>query len=372
MFIHSCQRQWLVAAALLAAVSSVSTCLAEPARAGAEADLLEQPAQISARASRSVLLAVSRADKRLVAVGEAGILLLSDDNGATWRQTKVPTSVALTNVHFATASKGWVVGHGGVILMSSDAGETWVRQLDGRQAALLELETAKAEAAQGSLGAEKHLREAEQLVKDGSDKPLLDVYFSDENNGLVVGAYGLIFGTRDGGKTWQSLKQKIDNPKGKHLYGIHAAGAAFYIAGEQGALYRSGDGAKTFAEVKTPYVGTYFGVLTASSGELIAYGLRGNVYRSADRGATWQKIDTDQPVTFTAGRRLADGSLVLADETGRLLQSRDGGQSFKAMPVPHPSPFTGIAQAPDGSLILSGARGMTRITPNTNLAEHKQ
>ena len=375
MFIPSGQRRWFVAALLLAAASGLPTCLAAPAAASAaaaEADLLDQPAQLSARASRSVLLAVSRAGERLIAVGEAGILLRSDDHGVTWRQTQVPTRVALTNVYFATPSQGWAVGHGGIVLHSGDAGETWVKQLDGRQAAQLELATARADVAQHRPGADKRLRDAEQLVGEGADKPLLDVYFSDERNGLVVGAYGLIFGTGDGGQTWQSLKSRLDNPKGRHLYGIHAAGAARYIAGEQGALYRSGDGGQTFAEVKTPYVGTYFGVLGAAGGALLAYGLRGTAYRSADQGATWQKIDTGQPVTFTAGHRLADGSLLLADETGRLLHSRDGGQSFKDLPVPQPSPFTGIAQAADGSLVLSGARGMTRLAPNPPPAEPKQ
>lgn len=370
MLMHFYRRAWFVAAILLAAAGGVTTCLAEPVRE--QADLLDRPAQMSSRASRSVLLAVSRADKRLVAVGESGIVLLSDDNGNSWRQAKVPTSVALTNVHFATSRKGWIVGHGGVVLQSSDAGETWVKQLDGRLAAQLELAGAKAEAGQGGAGAAKHLREAEQLVKDGADKPLLDVFFSDENKGLVVGAYGLIFTTDDGGKTWQSLKQHLDNPKGKHLYSIHAAGTEFFVTGEQGALYRSSDTAKTFTEVKTPYVGTYFGALAAARGELVVFGLRGNVYRSDDHGAAWHKIDTGLPVTITAGSRLSDGSLVLADETGRVLQSRDDGRSFKQVPVPHPSPFTGVAQAVDGSLVLSGARGMTRLIPPTNLAEHKQ
>lgn len=371
MSMYFYRRQWCVLAALLAAAGGASNCLAEPARA--EADLLNRPAQLSSHVSRSVLLAVNRVEKRLVAVGELGIILLSDDNGNTWRQAKVPTSVALTSVHFATPSKGWGVGHGGVVLKSSDAGETWVKQLDGRQAAQLELEAAKAEVVQGGPAAEKHLREAEQLVKDGADKPLLDVYFSDENNGLVVGAYGLIFATHDGGKTWQSLKQNLDNPRGKHLYSIYAAGAELYVAGEQGALYRSSDAAKTFGEVKTPYVGTYFGALTAPGGELVVFGLRGNVYRSDDNGVAWQKIDMGLPVTLTAGSRLADGSLVLVDETGRVLQSRDSGRSFKAVPVPQPSPFTGVVQAADGSLVLSGVRGMTRLPPQKiNLPEHKQ
>lgn len=355
---------------VLGALAGLSTTMAQAVTA--EFDLLQRPAQVSTRASKSVLMAVTRADRRLVAVGELGIILLSDDNGTTWRQAAAPVSVALTNVRFASAKLGWAVGHSGVVLHSSDGGETWVKQFDGKQAAQIELEAARAEARQDDPVAQKRLKEAEALVGDGADKPLLDVCFTDANNGIVVGAYGLIFATRDGGKTWRSLKGRIDNPKGKHLYSLYAEAVGLYVAGEQGVLYRSTDAGQHFTAVKTPYAGTYFGALVAPTGELIAYGLRGNAYRSADGGGTWQKIDLGLPVTLTAGTRLSDGSLVLTDETGRVLQSRDAGATFKTLPVPQPSPFTGVAQAADGSLIFSSARGMTRLPLKTNLAEHKQ
>jgi len=371
---HSWPQRLLVLLVLaitqIAGIAGAATSPGAPARAGAEP--LDVPAQISSRAQRSVLLAVTRAEARLVAVGERGIVLLSDDNGVAWRQAKVPTSVGLTNVQFVSSRTGWAVGHGGIVLKTTDGGETWARQFDGREAAQRELESARAEAAAGSPGAERHLRDAEQLLADGPDKPLLDLHFADEQNGVVVGAYGLIFATADGGKTWQSLRGRLDNPKGKHLYSIRASGAQLYVAGEQGALYRSGDGGKSFTEVKTPYVGTFFGTLTAPGGELIVYGLRGNAFRSADQGSSWQKVGLGLPVTITAATRLADGALVLVDETGRVLGSRDGGLSFTPIPVPQPSPFTGVAQAADGGLIVSGARGMTRLVANSDNSERKK
>lgn len=341
----------------------------EPVRPAA--DLLEQPAGMSSRASQSVLLAVTRAGERLVAVGEFGIVLLSDDDGKTWRQAAVPVSVALTNVRFASTGEGWAVGHGGVVLHSKDGGQTWVTQLDGKQAAQIELAAASAEAGEGA-AARKRLREAERLVAEGADKPFLDVHFADESRGMVVGAYGLAFATRDGGKTWHSLKGRIDNPKGRHLYGIQGAGDDLYIAGEQGTLYRSRDGGTSFTEVKTPYVGSYFGTVSGASGELLVFGLRGHAYRSADKGLSWQKVDVGLPVGLTAGTRLADDSLVLVDETGRVLRSSDSGQSFQAMPVSQPSPFTGVVQAADGTLVVSGVRGISRLASKTNLAEHRQ
>jgi photosystem II stability/assembly factor-like uncharacterized protein len=62
------------------------------------------------------LTGIARAGKRLVAVGERGIVVLSDDDGATWRQASVPVSVTLAAVQFPTPTQGWVVGHYGVVL----------------------------------------------------------------------------------------------------------------------------------------------------------------------------------------------------------------------------------------------------------------
>ncbi|MCX7168911.1 MAG: glycosyl hydrolase, partial [Proteobacteria bacterium] len=53
-------------------------------------NLLETASPSGKHATVSVLAAVARAGNRLVAVGERGIVLLSDDNGVTLRQAKVP------------------------------------------------------------------------------------------------------------------------------------------------------------------------------------------------------------------------------------------------------------------------------------------
>lgn len=273
-------------------------------------------------------------------------------------------SVALTDVHFASASHGWAVGHSGVVLHSMDGGETWQRQLDGNQAAVVIRDDAKRRVEAGEEGAAAALRSAEYLVSDGPDKPFLGVRFRDELRGYVVGAYGIALQTVDGGKSWQSLVGQIPNPRGKHLYQIQSDGDALLIAGEQGALMRSVDGGVSFAEVTTPYSGTFFGALDLHGDALLAFGLRGNAWRSDDGGASWQQVKLGQPVTVSAGRRLQDGSVLLADESGRLLRSTDGARSFVALAVQPGTGLTGIAEAADGALILSGARGLSRVEPH--------
>jgi len=55
-----------------------------PAAWPAPPAVLEQPALVSPKALGAVMLAVARAGDRLVAVGERGTILLSDDGGRHW------------------------------------------------------------------------------------------------------------------------------------------------------------------------------------------------------------------------------------------------------------------------------------------------
>lgn len=340
---------------------SVSIITALTGVAAAQPDGLSvQPSITSAMAAKSVMLSVARAGQRLVAVGERGFIVVSEDNGGSWRQVRSPVSMTLVKVRFLDDLEGWAVGHAGVVLHSRDGGLNWDKQLDGVLAADIELQEAKqvAEAARDAEKAQERLAQAQQLVDDGPDKPFLDLLFVDARNGIVVGAYGLAFVTHDGGLTWQSMRSRIDNPSGLHLYSIERVGADLFIAGEQGTLLRSSDEGKTFESLASPYEGTTFGLQSTNAGSILAFGLRGKAFESKDRGDTWQRLDTLQPVTLTSGLRLEDGSVLLADESGRVLRFQQGSTKASVLKITQPSYFTGMAQAANGSLIISSARGM--------------
>ncbi len=142
------------------------TCVQRPDgrdRAGAR-----PPALITPLASHVVLLGIARAGSRHVAVGERGIIVLSDDDGRSWRQAVVPVSVTLTAVTFPTAAQGWAVGHSGAILHSDDGGTHWTKQLDGFRAAQLALAAAAANMRKRpSKRARADFAAAQQLVSDG-------------------------------------------------------------------------------------------------------------------------------------------------------------------------------------------------------------
>lgn len=342
-------------------IAAALTC-AQSAGVQGVHDPLARPAIQVRAALGSVLLDATHAGKRLVVVGERGIVLLSDDNGTTWRQARVPVSITLTRVRFAGSLVGWAVGHYGTVLHTADGGETWERQLDGATAAQLALAAAEAKAKvrPEDATAKQGLAEAARLVKDGPDKPFLDLYFFDDKRGLIVGAFNLIFDTDDGGKTWRPLLDRLSNPKGLHLNAIAGDGQTLFIAGERGMVFRSDDRGATFVSVGTPYEGSYFAVSLARPGEVLLAGLRGNVFRSNDRGATWEKVEGSPPVSISAVTATAGQAVLLANHAGQLFVSRGG--PLERLPAPPLPPFAAVLPLSDSTLLGVGVRGLTSVT----------
>lgn len=324
----------------------------------AETDPLNQPSPTSLKWKSLVQLNVTRAGTRLVCVGERGSVALSDDNGVSWRQVKVPVSTTLTYVSFVDAKVGWTVGHGGAVLKTVDGGEHWEKLFDGLGAAATELAAATADA-DASVASRKRVDEAKRLVSDGPDKPFLAGRFPDAQRGLIVGAYGLAFETADGGRTWQSLVGRLDSGRRRHLYAIDAKEERILLAGEQGVLLASSDGGRSFSPVSLPGKGTVFGLVSSNS-TLIAYGLKGAVYRSSDQGANWVNVNLPQ-ITVTTGLRLSNGDLMLGNEAGQLFVSKDEGRTFAPIRIRNPDPITSLTEAADGAIVRAGVRGVSRV-----------
>lgn len=322
-------------------------------------DSLLQPAVATRLATRSVLVGITRAGDRLVAVGERGHILVSDDNARSWQQVKVPVSVTLTAVRFADAKNGWVVGHSGVILHTTDGGTTWRKQLDGVQANQLIADAARAS------GKPESIARAQALAGEGPDKPLLAVHFSDAQRGLAVGAYGMAFSTEDGGAHWTPVFDMLLDGDERHLYAIEESPkGGLYVAGEQGVVFRRATPTGHFEKLNTPFRSTLFDIRSASDGSLMALGLGGKLYRSEDQGAQWSESPMPGKASLTATVAWKDG-VVLGNEAGQLLISTDQGRSVKAVPTHQPFPVSGLALAADGQLVVVGPRGVQAMAASS-------
>lgn len=337
-------------------------CLALGGQGAHAADVLAQPAMPSAQALHAVLLGVTRAGSRLVAVGERGTVLLSDDNGARWRQAAVPVSSSLVAVQFIDGQQGWAVGHGGVVLHSHDGGEHWQVQLDGHQAAALELTAAQQDGNPQRLGA------AQRLVADGADKPLLALNFSDARHGLVTGAYGLALYTDDGGATWASWAGRLPNPQGLHLYAVAQHGSDLWVAGEQGLVVHSGDGGQHFERLTSPYDGSFFSLALLPDGDLLLGGLRGHLFTL--KGDHFTEVANPLAVSINAAW-VSSQRLLLVNQAGAVLQGHLDGSGLAPLPLAAGAPLAAVAEASDGSLIGVGFAGPLRLNsaPTQTVAE---
>ena len=328
------------------------------AQASGYVDVLDLPAKPSALAVRSPLLDVANAGKRLVAVGQRGHILYSDDAGQQWQQANVPVSSDLNAVYFSTAEQGWAVGNDGVVLHSSDAGVTWKKQLDGREigALLVKHYAALADAEPANEQWPLLVADGQRLVEEGADKPLLDVWFADDKIGYVVGVFNLILRTEDGGQSWMPFQDRTDNPQNFHLNAITSTGDALYIVGEQGLVLKWDDVHQRFVALNTPYQGSFFGVV-GKPGEVVVFGLRGNVLRSTDGGLSWKPFDTGLQVSVTAAAIDAQSHYRLFTQAGHMLVNQTQNAQLQLMPQQNPTPVAGAALASDGSLIVVGSRG---------------
>ncbi len=314
----------------------------------------QEAAPIMPLASKALLLDISPAGKRLVAAGEHGIVLYSDDNGSHWQQAVVPTTRMLTGIHFVDGRHGWAVGHDGLILASDDGGENWRIQRDGlavqHQTSLEVRETAHrrveeleqrlataGEEAKEQLeidleDARTDLEDADLTLKEAVfTSPFMDVWFQDANRGWAAGAFGTLVATEDGGQHWVNQDSKLDNPDQFHLNAITGDGKGrVFIAGEGGVMFRSMDSGRSWESLQPFYDGSWFGaVYNAQHDTLLVFGLRGNLYRSTDFGTRWEPVLADNSNTLAGGNSSAEGGIVLAGGDGTVLLSTDGGQTFQ-------------------------------------------
>lgn len=345
--------------ALLALVSPMSQ-----AQGGlAVGDVLSTAATQVAHVQQAVFIDLTRAGERLVAVGERGLIALSDDQGQGWRQAVVPVSVSLTAVQFADTQHGWAVGHGGVILATRDGGESWQVQLNGIQAAQLQLDAARNELADATdaNAAQERIQTAERLLAEGPDKPFFALAFIDAQHGLVVGAYGLAVRTDDGGATWSSVVGRIDNPAGLHLYAVTHQGNDWFLAGEQGYLARSTDAGRSFQTLNSPYSGTFYTLVSEPEGALVVAGLKGHAFISYDHGARFEPMPVPVPVSFSGAIPLKEGGVLLANQGGMLFRTTREG-ALKPFGKPLNMPVSSVVQAADGSLVVAGFTGLSRLS----------
>lgn len=313
----------LLAGAALAALVPLASAQAAP--------LEPAPAVASDHATQVTVLRATWAKDRVVAVGDHGIVLLSDDRGKSFRQAgSVPLSSALTGVSFADSSQGWAVGQWGAILHSGDGGNSW----------------------------------QVQRLSSEEDRPLFAVHFFNARQGVAVGLWSLVMTTEDGGQTW--TEQTVQAPPGAsradlNLMGLFAdSHGGVYATAEQGQVLRSKDKGKSWSYLDTGYGGTLWSGAVLADGSLLVGGQRGTLLHGSADGQHWQRVSLESKSSITdiavSGRHV-----VVVGLDGLMVRSDDGGQSFKEQASADGVSLTAALISADAEPVLFSRRGVVPV-----------
>ena len=323
-FVCPVSRRAAPAAALTIAAVLTLFVLAPVSLAETTQDDIEW-SEMARLAPESLLLDAAQADGRIFVVGDRGHILVSEDGGATWVQSRVPARSMLNAVTAIDGKRAWAVGHDSVIVHTGDGGKTWERQHWAPDAA----------------------------------SPLFDVWFENANHGLAVGAYACVLETNDGGKTWE--QRDVDEEE-RHWYKlVEASDGTLFVAAEFGTVFRSKDKGTTWEALDTPYGGTYFGAATLKDGTLMIFGMSGRIFRSVDGGQSWETITVDRTSGLQVGLQLADGTLIIAGLGGTILVSEDDGKSFRMANRPDRLGIASLIEVGSNGLLLVGEGGIHRM-----------
>ncbi|PRA24875.1 WD40/YVTN/BNR-like repeat-containing protein [Pseudomonas poae] len=215
---------------------------------------------------------------RVVAVGERGSILLSDDQGVSWQPAQVSQqrNATLTAVVALDDKRVLAVGHDGWILRSADAGATW-----------------------------QEMRYDPQL-----GEPLLGVWAGSRGSVLAFGSFGKFYQSLDAGQTWSAQTLDIDSA---HLNSMAGGDdGRRMLVGEQGLVLRTADGGQHWQTLPAFYNGSLFGIVRLSADNWVTYGMRGHVFVSHDFGAHWAQVNVGNQLPLY-------GHVVLPDHSGLVI-----------------------------------------------------
>ena len=281
--------------------------------------------------------AVVRAGNTLVAGGELGYIMWSDNDGRTWQPASVePRRYALiTDIVFQDDKNGMALAHEGQILRTADGGRSW-----------------------------KELRFDEER-----GEPLMGIARLPSGDWLAVGAFGRALRSSDDGKTWNPVE--LPGAGDKHMNRIVPSrdGKRWVIVGEHGLVLTSTDGGQTWNVVPPFYNGSLYGAVQLADGHWVAYGMRGNVFRADADLTHWAKAEVPAPISLFNHALAPDGALLLTGQGGTVLRSTDGGATFTRARGGGRAAITELAFAADGSWVLASDAGMTLTPDNVPMAD---
>ncbi len=292
------------------------------------ADTSPRPALELPLAKKAVFLDLVSNDQSVIAVGERGVILKSDDKGLTWIQVKSPVDVTLTGISFSSKNNGWIVGHESTILKTTDGGNNW----------------------------------AVSRYQPEDERFYMSVNFMTADKGYVLGTDGELWVTEDGGNSWSLTILSVEEWYQNHLFAIENISNTSLVVGERGGIFTKGIAQKDWLAISSPYEGSFFGVNKVGENFLV-FGMSGNLYLLNTHTLAWVKIktNTDQFLLESVSIDTSGGALVVG-RGGIILVVNDKGQLTKTVQNKSRADYTAVTIQDETVYLSSMAGGITQMS----------
>lgn len=260
--------------------------------------------------------------------GTDGVLLSTDDGGATWMQYRKFTTDSFLQIHFVNESTGWLLCERNIyargqnatsyLRKTTDGGRTWEKiefQDGGRERVTKLLFSYDGGAtAFGEGGIFYKLQEDGTTWKKSQSAIhylLLDGDYADDIVGAIVGTGGTIMFTEDSGLTWE--KASLLGDTNVRINAIHFYGSrGVWAVGTGGRIFRSNGGARLWRQQVSTVTANLNDVYFTNATNGWAVGDNGIIVRTRDGGKTWFDVPSRithriEKVTFVGERGWAVG-----------------------------------------------------------------
>lgn len=272
-----------------------------------------------------------------------GVFLKSDDGGTTWVHIYLPLTgeyyIYKQAIFFLSEEKGYVGTEQGEIFFTDDGGRSWETRVSGtwyefRDLFFLSEEKGYAIAGYGDLyqtsDGGRSWTEVD-LSALGWHPRVRDIWFTNDNNGFLIGEYTL-YRTSNGGQTWVAVPAVQVSEVSRIKFHNELAG---YIFGN-GVLYKTNNGGDNWDLL---YPGISPGGITGiaqSSGKIY---IAGRNYYYSYESARSMAVSSDQGTTWSTLNYFSDGNIYHIDfsieKTGfvmgenGLFKTEDNGLTWK-------------------------------------------
>ena len=261
--------------------------------------------------------AISAFQQSIVAVGSGGVILSSQDDGATWQRQQIPSWPSFLDITSCA----------GLFAALAFEGEVWLSEDNGLTWSLSRLPTEEAPQAircdqsgnlwvVGSFSTISISRDGGaswELSSLDEDIIFTDIQFFDERTAFIAGEFGSLLKTFDNGANWEFMPPMPDEFYPQSMYFEDQDKG--WIAGLGGVVLATDDGGESWEVQSTESLLTLY-TLAKSNGQLFVTGGEGAIFRFD--GNRWLPVDHGRPF-----RQYLRGIEPLSDE--RLIVSGPAG-----------------------------------------------